>query len=92
MPEDASYFELKAITDAVYAGTKGVWAKDAIKLLENLNIKLRQKDGKLHSVNISIPKSRDNCILVRLRYIKNNATYTEDHFLFEKNRPVTIFY
>ena len=89
---DTSYFELKTITDAVYAGTQDVWAKDVIKLLENLNIKLRQKDGKLHSVNISIPRSRDKCILVGLRYIKNDATYTEDHFLFEKNRPIMIFY
>ena len=89
---DKSYSELKAITDSVYAGIRDKWAKDVIDILKNHNIKLRQKDGKLYSVNISIPKSKSNCILVGLRYIKNDRSYTEDHFLFEKDKTIVTFY
>lgn len=89
---DKSYNELKAITDSVYAGIKDKWAKDVVVILQKYNIKLRQKDGQLYSVNISIPKSKSNCILVGLRYVKNDKTYNEDHFLFEENEPIVTFY
>ncbi len=89
---NVSYLELKTVTDAVYAGTKEKWAKDVVGILQKYNIKLRQKDGQLYSVNISIPSSKNNCILVGLRYIKKDKTYTEDHFLFEENKPIVAFY
>lgn len=89
---DSSYLELKAITDAVYAGTKDKWAKGVIDILQKHNINLRQKDGRLYSVNVSIPMSKSNCILVGLRYIKIDKTFTEDHFLFEENKPIVAFY
>lgn len=89
---DKSYKELKAITDSVYVGIKDKWAKDVIGILQKYNVKPRQKDGQLYSVNISIPKSKSNCILVGLRYIKNDKTYTEDHFLFEENKSIVAFY
>lgn len=89
---DISYLDLKAITDAVYSGSKDQWARNVVDILRKYNIKLRQKDGRLYSVNISIPKSKSNCILVGLRYIKNDKTYTEDHFLFEENEPIVTFY
>lgn len=89
---DTSYLDLKAITDAVYSRSKGKWAKEVVDILQKNNIKLRQKDGKLHSVNISIPNSESNCILVGTRYIKINNTFTEDHFLFEENKPIVAFY
>lgn len=89
---NTSYFELKTITDSVYEGIKVKWAKDVIGILQKHDIKLRQKNGKLYSVNISIPKTKSNCILVGLRYIKRDETYTEDHFLFEQNKPIIVFY
>lgn len=89
---DISYPDLKAITDAVYSGSKDKWAKDIIDILYKNNIKLRQKDGKLYSVNISIPNSKSNCILVGIRYIKIDNTFTEDHFLFEEHKPIVSFY
>ena len=89
---DKSYSELKAITDSVYSGIRDKWAKDVIDILKNHNIKLRQKDGELYSVNFSIPKSKSNCILVGLRYLKNDRSYTEDHFLFEKDKIIVTFY
>lgn len=89
---NTAYLELKKVTDAVYSGRKANWAKDVIGILGKYNIKPRQRDGNLYSVNISIPKSKNNCILVGLRYIKNDKTYTEDHFLFEMNKPIVAFY
>lgn len=87
-----SYRELKTITDAVYAGSKDSWAKDVLNILQKNSIKLRQKDGKLHSVNISIPKSKSNCILVGIRYIKGDSTLAEDHFLFDLHKSIVAFY
>lgn len=89
---NVSYLELKTVTDVVYAGVKEKWAKDVVGILSKYNIRLRQKNGQLYSVNISIPKSKSNCILVGLRYIKSDKTYTEDHFLFEENKPIVAFY
>lgn len=89
---NVSYLELKTTTDAVYAGVKEKWVKDVVEILQKYNIRLRQRDGRLYSVNISIPKSKNNCILVGLRYIKSDKSYTEDHFLFEKNKQIMSFY
>lgn len=92
MSNRESYPELKSITDAIYSGKRIKFAKNVVEILSKHGIRLRQKDGKLHSVNISIPKSKTNTILVGLRYIKKDRTYTEDHFLFEQGRSITPFY
>lgn len=84
--------ELKTITDDVYSGSKNKWAKEVIGVLQKNSIKLRQKDGKLYSVNISIPNSENNCIFVGIRYIKSDNTFMEDHFLFELDKPIVAFY
>lgn len=86
------YCELKAITDAVYAKERDKYAKDVIGVLNKCGIKLREKDGTLREVNISIPKSNKECILVGFRYIKKDRSFTEDHFLFEKGKPIKSFY
>jgi len=89
---DNSYHELKTITDDFYAGKRNKYGREVVGLLERYGIKIRNKDGVIHSVNISIPKSRPNCILVGLRYVKNDNSYTEDHFLFEANMAIIPFY
>jgi len=89
---DNSYDELKNITDEMYSGKRQKFAADVLKLLFKYGIKIRQKDGRLYQVNISIPKSRGHSILVGLRYIKKDETFTEDHFLFEKGKPINKFY
>lgn len=89
---NTSYRDLKTITDAVYVGSKASWTKDVLNILQKNSIKLRQKDGKLRSVNISIPKSKNNCILVGIRYIKDDKTFTEDHFLFEQDKSIVASY
>lgn len=93
---DQSYKELKEITDRVYEanaqGRKVEWKEDVINLLAKYGIKLRQKDGILHQVNISIPRSVSNGIVVGLRYLKNDSTKTEDLFLFQEGQPIITGY
>jgi hypothetical protein len=83
--------ELKRITDEVYSGKREYWAKDVLLLLGNNDIKLRQDDGKLCQVNFSIPISQKDSFVLGLRYVKRDNTFTEDHFLFEKNQPIKYF-
>jgi len=89
---DNSYNQLKKITDEFYSDKRNKYAQDVLILMSNYNIKPRQKDGALHSVNISIPKSKPDSILVGLRYIKQDKTCTEDAFLFEKGKSIERFY
>lgn len=87
---DKSYSELKQITDQAYATQvfdKKV-ARSIVQLLGKYGKKLRQDDGKLHQLTVSIPTSRADAIVIGLRYIKQDTTYTEDHFLFEIDQPI----
>ncbi|PIZ00198.1 hypothetical protein COY62_03900 [bacterium (Candidatus Howlettbacteria) CG_4_10_14_0_8_um_filter_40_9] len=79
-----SYKELKKITDSYYSGQIEYFSPLVLGLLLEYKIKPRQKDGNLHSVQISIPKSKPDSIVVGLRYFKKDKTNSEDHFLFEK--------
>ena len=92
-----SYFELKQITDKVYNEIsqnrpQPYYAEEVVNLLARYKIILRQKDGVLHQVNISIPTSVSNAIVVGLRYIKNDGSKTEDLFLFQSNQPIITGY
>lgn len=93
---DQSYTELKEITDRVYEGQaegKQInFAKDVVNLLGRYGIRLRQKDGILHQVNISIPTSVANAIVVGLRYSKSNGSKTEDLFLFQQGTSIVSGY
>jgi len=55
-----------------------------IALLNENGIQIRQKDGVLKIINLSIPTSKDNSFVIGLRYLKADNTFTEDHFLCEK--------
>ncbi|MFO0862831.1 MAG: hypothetical protein U0516_03865 [Candidatus Saccharibacteria bacterium] len=87
-----AYQRLKAITDAVYSGSKTDYGKDVLALLKSFNISPRQDDGQLKAVNISIPSSISDSIVVGLRYVKKDGTDTEDHFLFRKGENLRAFY
>ncbi len=54
-----------------------------IPLLKNYGIRLRQNDDSLKQITFSIPTTKENSYVVGLRYIKNDGTFTEDHFLCE---------
>ena len=57
---------------------------DVEKLLAEKGITLRQDDGELRQINISIPTSKKNSFVIGLRYEKSDNTFTEDHFLIKK--------
>ncbi len=59
--------------------------KKIIPLLSQHGIKLRQRDGELKQITLSIPTSKENSYVVGLKYIKIDGTYTEDHFLCDSN-------
>jgi hypothetical protein len=89
--------ELKQITDNVYlhldrTGTIIPYGNAIKDLLLKHEIKLRNKDGKLNQINISIPKSKKKAIVVGLRYIKNDGSKTEDLFLFEEGKDIVAGY
>lgn len=85
------YDELKTISDAVYARERESWGSDALAVLKQAGIGLRDKDGKLVEMNFSIPE--DDCFVLGLRYEKNDGTDTEDHFVFRKGiNRVESFY
>jgi hypothetical protein len=59
--------------------------RNIIELLRSNSISLRQKDGELVQINLSIPESIEHAYVIGLRYRKNDGTFTEDHFLCEKS-------
>jgi hypothetical protein len=92
-----AYQELKAVTDNAYkvledTGVVPPVGTEIKKILLKYGIKLRQRDGKLFQVNISIPTSISNAIVVGLRYIKASGDHREDHFLFVEGQPVEPCY
>lgn len=93
---DTSFTELKQITDEVYrklekTGKIIPYGSRVVALLNKYDIKLRQKDGKLAQINISIPKTVQG-IVVGLRYTKNDNTKTEDLFLFQEGQTIVAGY
>ncbi|MDH5561616.1 MAG: hypothetical protein OEY59_12275 [Deltaproteobacteria bacterium] len=72
------------------------YSSDILDILNDNNIKKREKDGKLIQINISIPKNHNNSFIVGLRYLKRDYSHTEDHFLFledaDDNQKVKSFY
>lgn len=59
--------------------------REVLGLLSRQGIKIRQDDGELKQINLSIPTSTENAFVIGLRYIKRDGTYTEDHFLCQKD-------
>jgi hypothetical protein len=92
-----SYKKLKQITDKIYSeleqnGKILHYGNDIKKLLLEYKIKLRQKDGKLDQITISIPISKPKALVVGLRYIKIDRTKSEDLFLFEEGKDIVKGY
>jgi hypothetical protein len=71
---------LQNIRNKYYKGDIDRARRDIFKLLLDLDIKIRNKDGAIAEINISIPTSNMDVLIIGLRYIKNNETITEDHF------------
>src|SRR5688572_31235660 len=52
-----------------------------IQFLQGRGIRIRQDDGSPVQINISVSEKRDGVVIVGLRYVKRDATFTEDHFV-----------
>lgn len=80
------YLKLKRASDKFYKNQTSINQsnvfKVAIQLLQDENIKLRP-NAQLVQKNFSIPQSITDCIVIGLRYQKEDMTFTEDHYLFE---------
>ncbi len=59
--------------------------REVLGLLSRQDIKIRQDDGDVKQINLSIPTSTEHAFVIGLRYIKRDGTYTEDHFLCQKD-------
>jgi hypothetical protein len=65
------------------------------RLLLQHDIRLRQDDGELVEINVSLPMSSESALVLGLRYQKRDETYTEDHFMFTQEADgvvVTPYY
>jgi len=71
--------------------------KEVVTLLSEQDIKLRQDDGDLVQINISIPTSLNDSFVIGLRYLKRDRALTEDHFLIKEEiepdeKKIQVFY
>ena len=84
-----SYEELKLITDKYYTDWIVPGVNVFIELLRKYRIETcKRKDGILYEVNFSIPKSVKDGIVVGFRYKKKDNSFSEDLFLFQKNKKI----
>lgn len=85
---DTSYEEFKSITDKYYTDWQMPAINVFIELLDRGGIKLRNKDGILHEATFSVPKSIKDALVLGIRYEKKDSSFSEDHFLFRKGKPI----
>lgn len=71
--------------------------REILNMLSKHNINIRKDDGDMVQINLSIPKIFNNNLVIGIRYIKRDETFTEDHFLCETdlvtgNLVITPYY
>ena len=89
--EDA-YEELKIITDAAQAGTLSPWSPAVTKLLTAYGINVTRKKGMKVEATLSFPESKANTMAIGIRHMKEDGSFAEDMFLFEKGVGLTKLY
>ena len=82
---NASYAFLESIWKRCQAGENLDVPNELPSLLLQQGIRTRQADGVLRQINISIPTSIQNALVIGLRYIKRDGSCTEDHFLCRRD-------
>lgn len=87
-----AYGEFKSITDEYYRTGLMPDINVFIDLLRKYGYKLRQDDGDLNHATFSVPESKKDALVLGLRYLKKNGTWTEDHFLFHKDKAIAPHY
>ena len=82
---NTEYKKIELIWKSYFQTEEPTVISKVITLLAENKISLRQKDGKLKQINISIPQSIPDTYVIGLRYIKIDGTPTEDHFSCKKS-------
>lgn len=85
-----TYFILEEIWNRCFVGERQNLVFDSLNLLSAHGIKIRTDDGELKQITISKPTSAENAFVLGLRYLKKDATYTEDHFVCRKDQPSVL--
>ncbi len=87
---NATYTTIERIWQR-HIGGEAVDIESEIRILfAQRELKMRQDDGQLKQINISIPTSLEDAFVVGLRYVKRNGACTEDLFLCPKNLAAGI--
>lgn len=86
-----SYYEIKALSDAVYEGSRKNFVKDMWRVIEEYENRLRPSPHIACALNFSIATSVKNTFVIGVRYQKPDKTYTEDHYLVKKGRNMRAY-
>lgn len=89
---EGAYDELKIITDAAQAGKLSPWSPAVTKLLTAYGINVTRKKGMKVEATLSFPESKPNSMAIGIRHMKEDGSYAEDMFLFEKGVGLTKLY
>ena len=76
-----AYFLVESIWKRYLSGVEVDVEREILGLLLRQGIRIRQQDGELMQINLSVPTSTQDTFVIGLRYLKKDKTYTEDHFL-----------
>ena len=85
---ESKYGTIKELHHKAHETGKAELLKDVPSLLDSWGVKLRADDGVISQVNISNPAN--GVLVIGLRYIKNDGTFTEDIFEFNSSKPHEI--
>lgn len=85
---ESKYETIKNLHQRVSEFGKAELLKMVPNLLESWGIKSHVDDGVLSQINISNPEN--GILVIGLRYIKNNGTFTEDIFEVNSSNPNDI--
>lgn len=87
-----AFAELEYIWSRCIGGDLENKEKEILDLLKDQGIRIRQDDGELRQITLSIPTSVNSGFVIGLRYYKRDGTQTEDLFPVEKGYPVRGYF
>jgi hypothetical protein len=85
-----TYSSLEEIWNRYLAGERQNLMSASLNLLSAHGIQMRTNDGELKQITISKPTSVKNTFVLGLRYLKKDASYSEDHFVCQKDQPSAL--
>jgi hypothetical protein len=87
---NTKYDQLRNIHDLAVKQNDAEKLRMIPQLLNNWNIRCRDKDGQLLWTNVSAPTSIGETVTIGLRYMKEDRTLTEDIFEVSSSNPDTV--